>query len=105
MNFPENVTSETFDKSKYLDFGFYEKFWFKNNAGLSISEPGRLLGISHQKWRLMCYNIFTQTGKVISRSIVQRVTNLKLSTNEVKENFLKFDTEIHRRLNTDNHVY
>ena len=100
-----NVTGETVDISKYLDFGFYEKFWFKDNSGLSPSEPGRWLGISHQTGRLMCYHILAQTGKVISRSIVQRVTNLKLSTDEVKETFLKFDTEIHRRLKTDSHVY
>ena len=24
-----NVTSESADKSKYLEFGFYEKFWLK----------------------------------------------------------------------------
>ena len=92
------MTGKTVDKSKYLDFGFYEKFWFKNNTGLSIREPGRLLRISHQKWRLMCYNIFTKTGKVISRSMLHQATNIKLYTVEAKENLVNFDTEIHRRL-------
>ena len=35
------VTGETVDTSEYLDFGFYEKFWFKDNFGISNSEPGR----------------------------------------------------------------
>ena len=65
-----NVTGETVDISKYLDFGFYEKGWFKDNAGISTIEPGRWLGISHQTGRLKCYHILTQTGKVISRSTV-----------------------------------
>ena len=49
-------------------------------AGLSTSEPGRWLGIPHWTGRLICYHIITQTGKGISRSMVQRVTNIELST-------------------------
>ena len=71
-----NVTGETVDLSKYLEFGLYEKFWFKDNAGLSPSEPGSCLGISHLTTRFMCYHILTQVEKVIPRSTVQRVTNL-----------------------------
>ena len=74
------MTGETVDISEYLDFGFYEKVWLKDNAGLSTSEPGRWLGISHLTGRLMCYHILTQTGKLISRSTVQRVTDIELST-------------------------
>ena len=36
-----NVTVDTVDISKYIDFGFYEKVWFKNNYGLYPSESGR----------------------------------------------------------------
>ena len=69
----KNVTGETVDISKYLDFGLYEKSWFKDNSGLSPSEPGRWLGISHSTGRSICYHILTQTGKVISRYTVQMV--------------------------------
>ena len=62
-----NVTIETVDISKYLDFGFYEKVWFMDNSGLSPSEPIRWLGISHRKGISMCYQILTHTGKFISR--------------------------------------
>ena len=53
----------------------------------------------------MCYHILTQTGKVISRYTVQRVSNIELSTDEVKETFVKFDTLIHQRLKADNRGY
>ena len=43
----------------------------------------------------MCYNILTQTEKVIFVSTVQRITNIELSANEFKENFVDFDSEIH----------
>ena len=78
------MIDETVDISKYLDFGFYDKVWFKDNAGLSPNEPGRWLCISHRTGRLICYHILTQTGKVISRSTAQRVMNIELSTDEVK---------------------
>ena len=51
----------------------------------------------------MCYHIHTHAGKVTSRSMVQRVTNIELSTDEVKETFVKFDTVIHQRIKLDNH--
>ena len=31
----EQVTGDTVDISEYLDFGFYDKVWYKDNAGLS----------------------------------------------------------------------
>ena len=86
------MTGKTVYISKYCDFGFYEKVWFKDNSGLSTSEPGMWLGVSHRTGRLICYHIITHTGKVISRSIVQRVMNVELYTDEVKEIFVKFDT-------------
>ena len=88
----KNITGKTVHISKLLDFGFYENIRFKYNAGLSHSEPGGWLCLSHQKGRLMCYHILTKTGKLISIYTVQRVRNLKLSTDEVKETFTKFDT-------------
>ena len=50
--------------------------WYKDDAGLSEEKPGQWLGVSHTTGRLMCCHILTQTGSVISRSTVQRVTNL-----------------------------
>ena len=62
-----NLTVDTLDNSDNPKFGFYEKFCFKDNYGMSNSEYGRWLGISHQTRRLMRYHILTHTGKVISR--------------------------------------
>ena len=73
----EQVTGETPDISEYLDFGLYDKVWYKENAGLGELLPGRWLGVSSTTGRLMCYHVLTQTVSVISRSTVQRVTNLE----------------------------
>ena len=80
----ERITGETEDISEYLDFGFYDKVWYKDNAGLSEEQPGRWLGVSPNTGRLMCYHILTQRGTIISRSSVQRVTNLESQNSEIK---------------------
>ena len=37
----ERITGETEAISEYLDFGFYDRVWFKDNVGLSEERPGR----------------------------------------------------------------
>ena len=92
------VTGETQDISEYLDFGFYDKVWYKDNAGLAPAQAGRWLGIARSTGRLMCYRILTSKGTVVSQTSVQRVTSLEAQLPENKEMFVKFDVEIHRRL-------
>ena len=53
----------------------------------------------------MCYWILNQRGAVISRSTVQRVTNLELSTSSVKDIFDNFDTKIHHKLKREERGY
>ena len=76
------ITGETPDISEYLDFGFYDKVMYHDNAGMGPRLPGRWLGVSHRTGNLMCYFILTKTGEVISRSSVQAVTELELQTEE-----------------------
>ena len=88
------VTGETADISEYLDFGFDDQVWYKDNVGTTPMEPGRWLGVSHRTGRLMTYYVLNQNGIVLSRSTVQRVTNLEMQTASVKDIFSKFDEKI-----------
>jgi hypothetical protein len=78
----EKITGESFDITEYLDFGFYDWVWFKENAGLGETKLGRWLGVSHRVGPLMSYWILSREGRVMSRTTVQRVTNLELTTEE-----------------------
>lgn len=40
------LLGKTPDISRYLDFGFYDWVWYKENAGLEVPELGRFLGIN-----------------------------------------------------------
>ena len=72
----EALTGETPDISQYLDFGFYNRVWFKEDAGLGETKIGRFLGVSHHTGSLMSYWVLPASGIPMSRTTVQRVTNL-----------------------------
>ena len=76
------ITGESVDITEYLDFGFYDWIWFKDNAGLGETKMGRWLGVSHHVGPLMSFWILTSGSKVLSRTMVQRVTNLGLQLEE-----------------------
>ena len=99
------VTGETPDISEYLDFGFYDRVWYKDNAGLGPQHPGRWLGVADYQGNLMCYNILNQNGAIVSRSSVQRVTQLELQTDEYKTLFHDFDQSIKARLKCKDRSY
>jgi hypothetical protein len=42
----ERLFGETPDISEYLDFGFYDWVWYKENAGLGPIKLGKFLGVS-----------------------------------------------------------
>ena len=43
----EYMTGETPDILECLDFGWYDKVWYKEDAGLGETKIGRFLGPSH----------------------------------------------------------
>ncbi|KAI2506896.1 hypothetical protein MHU86_7488 [Fragilaria crotonensis] len=52
----------------------------------------------------MSYWILTNTGRIVSRTTVQRVTNLEQGTDEVRQRMKEFDANIRELLKDQNHV-
>ena len=98
----EIVTGETPDISEYLDFGFYDWVVYRQNAGLGENQLGCWLGISHKVGRLMSYWILTQHGHVLSRTSVQRLTELEKQTADWQTKCTVFDANIKTRLDNTN---
>ena len=90
----EQITGETPDISEYLDFSFYDWVWYKDNAGVGDNKCGRWLGVSHRVGNLMSYWILTVSGRVISRTTVQRITDLELATDDLKERCKEYTERI-----------
>ena len=97
----EDITGETVDISEYLDFGFYDRVWYHANAGLGEKQLGRWLGVSKRIGSTMTFYVLTTNGQIMSRSTVQRVTNLETQTTEFTELFKAFDESIRQRLRDD----
>ena len=67
----EALTGETPDISQYLDFGFYDRVWFKEDAGLGETKLGRFLGVSHHIGYPMSYWFLPASIILLSRTTVQ----------------------------------
>ena len=93
----ELLTGETPDISEYLDFGWYDRVWYKEDAGLGETKLGRLLVPSHKVGSLMSYWVFPKSGMPISRTTVQRVTHLEAQTDSNRKRIEHYDTAITKR--------
>ena len=93
----ELITGDTPEISEYLDFGWYQRVWYKDEAGLRETRIGRFLGPSHKVGSLMSYWVLPKSGIPISITAVQRVTNLETQTDANKKRFEHYDKAINER--------
>ena len=97
----EKITGETEDISDYLDFGFYNRVWFHENDGLGERGLGRCIGVLHVTGGAMSYWILKDNFYVVSRTTVQRITNLESDISQNQLMFLEFDEDIKRCFKKD----
>ena len=100
----EEGIGETPDISEYLDFAFYEWYWYNDNAGLGETKLFKWLGLSHCVSSLISYWVLTANGTVVSSTTVSRVTNIEDQTDENKSMIPAFDKAIQERLNEKSHI-
>jgi hypothetical protein len=46
----QGIIGDTVDISNYLEFGFYDRVWFRDNAGLAEPLHGRWLSAFRKMW-------------------------------------------------------
>ena len=97
----EALTGETPDISQYLDFGFYDRVWFKEDAGPGETKLGRYLGVSRHVGSLISYWVIPVSEIPITRTTVQRVTNLESAINQNQKRFKVYDKRIADRFNEE----
>ena len=95
----EALKSETPDISQFLDFGFYERIWLREESIFGEAKLGRFLGVSHSVGSLMSYWVLPSSGILIARTTVQRVTNLESQTDQFKRRFDAYDKRIAESFN------
>ena len=93
----ENLMGETPDISEYLDFGWYDFVWYKEDAGIGETKLGRFIGVSHSTGSLMSFFILPTSGTVIVRTTVQRLTEPEKSTDANQTRMKAYDLKIAER--------
>ena len=81
------LTGETPDISQYLDFGFYDQVWFKEDARLGETKLGRFPGVSYHIGYLMSYWVLPTSIILMSITTVQRVEKLESQIEQCKKIF------------------
>ena len=54
-NYLKDETGETPDISQYIEFEFYDRYWYNDNAGLGETKLGKWWGVSHRIGSIMSY--------------------------------------------------
>ena len=90
----EFLTEETPNISEYLDFVWYDRVWYKEDAGLGETKLGRFLGPSRKLVSLMSSWELPKSDISISRTTVQRVTHFETQTDTNRQRFEHYDTYI-----------
>ena len=96
----EIITGDTPDISEYMDFGFYDWVTYRPNAGLGENSLGRWLGVSHKVGQLLSYWILTVSGRVISCTTVQRLSESEQATDDWIERMKNYDAKVKEQINT-----
>ena len=95
----EVLMGETPDISEYLDFGWYDWVWYKQEAGLGEAHIGRFIGVSPSTGALLSYWILPASGIPIVRSTVQRVTELEKTIDVHRECVTAYNAKLAERFN------
>jgi hypothetical protein len=94
------VTGQTPDISEYMDFGWYEPLWHYEQVGFPDEHRiiGLWLGVAHRIGQALCYWILTESGTVIARTTVQKLTSDELNNHLVQERIQEFYKKVRDKL-------
>ena len=90
----EIITGDTPDISEYLDFGFYDRVWFKENAGLEVPKLARFLGVAHRVGMLMSFWVLPESGIPVAATTVSRIPQLEKELEANQTRFQQYDEKI-----------
>jgi hypothetical protein len=103
----EEVTGQTPDISKWLDFDMYDLVWWlerstKPNITDVTRQLARWLGVSHRVGSNLCYWLITESGTIISKPSVEHVTRDDNLNADKKADIDKFNEKLATALDDAN---
>ena len=102
----ERLTGDSIDISEWTEFEFYDlvRFW-DTRDNENCSNLGRWLGVSHHIGSALCYWILTDTGKVLSRTTVQHLTQAEVRDPEIQESIRQFHMKLDAAIGEGQYEY
>ena len=94
----EFVTGETVNISKYMDFDFYDRFWFKQDAVVGETKLGRWIGVAYGYGSLMNYWVIPESGIPASRTKLQQIIEVKSGLEANKDKLKAFYMKVSYKL-------
>ena len=99
----EEVTGKKSEISEWLDFEFYDLVYGydkpnKPDVSDNVRRMAIWLGISHCVGSEMCYWLITESGKLISKTLVEHVTRDGMLASGIKQQIDIFNTKLEERL-------
>jgi hypothetical protein len=90
------VTGNTPDITEYMEFSWYKPIYCYDdlpfpNAKRNIA---RWLGVAHRVGQALCFWVLTNTGQVVARTTIQKLSNEELLSPVVQEEIKAFDKDI-----------
>lgn len=104
----EEISGQTPDISEWLDFEFYDLVWVLNRTALKMDTtdderlPARWLGVSHHVGSDLSYWLLLESGKIVSRTSVQHITQADKRDESLKKRIDEFNEKVEERLDDTN---
>ncbi len=103
----EEITGNTLDITKWLDFNFCNWCWFWQGPTHKLIESKaefeKVLGVSYQISSDLCYWVLMESGTVIARTTIQRMIKEDLLLPHVKLKMCKFEDKIKPKMDDQRH--
>jgi hypothetical protein len=105
----EEVTGNTPVISEWLDFEFYDLVWWwdrpnKLNVTDETKRLARWLAVSHCVGSDLCYWLVTDSGQVVSKTLVEHVTRDDYLHEDIKKQIEDFDKKLKGCLDDSNFI-
>ena len=103
----EEITGQTTDISDWLDFEFYDTVWVLNRTSMKMDRvydkrlPAKWLGVLHHVGTDLSYWLLLGSGKIVSRTNVQHVTQSDMRDDILKQRIDEFEETLEEQLNDE----
>jgi len=96
----EVITGNTPDISEWAEFGWYEPVYQYQDVPFPQTKRiiARWLGVAHRVGQALCYWILTESGQVVARTSIQKLTDDELKSPVTITELAQFDEKIQAKL-------